>query len=285
VTASIVMVIVLTALAWPLVAAAQDSAPQPQGSGPGALWEAYPLEPETTAPATPAAPAAPAAVDPPPAAAPADSDDGLVMMLAFAVAFVALGAIAALAIIARRRGRSGVRVAPAAPPPAPEAPPPPLAPAPAAPAPRRASGAREDALDLARLAADYLEVVAAGSRRPVVDLAALRSWDTERTRRALGRARSRGLLVGAGRGRVGGVLSDEAERLLGESAAAVAQPHDEPQPGPGLVDRADLVVHEPGGQSDLAHDVLGDVGGHAGGPFRPRHPEAPVGSNGRMAGG
>ena len=41
---------------------------------------------------------------------------------------------------------------------------------------------------------------------------------------------------------------------------AVFQPDDEPQPAPGLVDRADLVVDEPRRQRDLAQHVLGDVG-------------------------
>lgn len=204
-TASIVMAIVLAAHAWPLVATAQDS-------GPGVLWEAFPLGPEVTAPATPAAPER---ADAP--AASTDSSDGLVMTLAIAAALVALAATAAVALMARRRGRPGVPDAPAA------RPSPPRAAEPPAPAPARPTRARDGALDLARLAADYLEVVAAGSRRPVVDLAERRSWDPERTRRALGRARSRGLLVGPGRGRVGGALSDEAERLL-RGPAAVTRP-------------------------------------------------------------
>ena len=42
------------------------------------------------------------------------------------------------------------------------------------------------ALALARLSAEYLEVVASGSRRPVVDVADRRGWDIERTRRDAG---------------------------------------------------------------------------------------------------
>ena len=49
-----------------------------------------------------------------------------------------------------------------------------------------------------------------------------------------------------------------AERL---SAWPVAQAVDEPQARPGLVDRADLVVDQPGRERELAHDVLGQVGG------------------------
>ena len=42
---------------------------------------------------------------------------------------------------------------------------------------------------------------------------------------------------------------------------AIAQPVDEPQPGPGVVDRAHLVVDHAVGDRDLAHDVLGQVRG------------------------
>ena len=41
----------------------------------------------------------------------------------------------------------------------------------------------------------------------------------------------------------------------------VAQPDDEAQAGPGRVDRAHLVVDQPGGQTEVAHDVLVEVGG------------------------
>jgi hypothetical protein len=153
--------------------------------------------------------------------------------------------------------------------------------APAAAAADRPDRTTLGAMQLARLAADYLEVVGSGSRRPVVDLAERRSWDVERTRRALARARARGLLLSAGRGRVGGALSPRAQELLGASRPAIAEAHDQPQPGPGLVKRADRVVNQPGGHADLAHDVLGDVGRHPGRSFGPRHPEATVGSNGR----
>jgi hypothetical protein len=133
-------------------------------------------------------------------------------------------------------------------------------------------------LELVRLAVDYLEIVGSGSRQPVVQLAARRSWNVERTRRALARARTRGLLLSAGRGRVGGTLSPRAQQLLGASPSPVAPAHDQPQPRPRLVDRADLVVHEPRGDPDLAHDLLGEVGRHARRPLGPRDPEAPVGS-------
>ncbi len=140
-------------------------------------------------------------------------------------------------------------------------------PEPARPAARRPRAPRDerDALDLARLAADYLDIVAAGSRRPVVDLAERRAWSVEQARRALGRARACGLLVGAGRGRPGGALSDEAVRLLSGSAPPVPEPHHQPQAGPGLVDRADLVVDRSGDEQDAADRVLGVASNGRGG--------------------
>ena len=251
--------VLAAALASPAAGAAQG------GSGPGELWRAFPLDPVTTAPAAPAEP---------PAASPAPSggDQDLVPILAIVVAVLGMAALVAVAAGRRARG-ARTRLPPAVAPPA--GAPPAVAP-PAPPPPRR------DALDLARLSAEYLEVVGSGSRRPVVEVADRHGWDVERTRRALGRARARGLLLGAGRGRAGGALSGEAERLLAASAAAVAAPHHQPQARPGGVDRADLVVDEPGRQADLADDVLGEVGGDPGGALGPRHPEAAVGANGRV---
>ena len=186
--------VLAAALASPAAGAAQG------GSGPGELWKAFPLDPVTTAPAAPAEP---------PAASPAPSggDQDLVPILAIVVAVLGMAALVAVAAGRRARGaRTSLPPAVAPPAVAPPAPPPP----------------GRDALDLARLSAEYLEVVGSGSRRPVVEVADRHGWDVERTRRALGRARARGLLLGAGRGRAGGALSGEAERLLAASAAAVA---------------------------------------------------------------
>jgi hypothetical protein len=67
----------------------------------------------------------------------------------------------------------------------------------------------------------------------VVEIAERHGWDIERTRRALGRARAQGLLVGAGRGRAGGALSPEAERLLAQ--AALPTPERAPAPERGAL--------------------------------------------------
>lgn len=64
---------------------------------------------------------------------------------------------------------------------------------------------------------------------------------------------------------------------------AVFLAYDEPQAGPRLVYRADLVVDESGGEYDLAQYVLGDVGGHAGGALGPRDPVAAVGGYARSS--
>ncbi len=242
-------ILVGAALAWPLGAVAQ--------SGPGELWEAFPLDPRAGEPATPPAPA-PAPEGAPPAAG--SDGGGGILIVSGAAALVALGAVGAYALLARRQRRGRDDPAADEPPRAAIALP---AVTPSPPAPR---GAESDA-ELARLAADYLEVVGAGSRRPVVDVAERRAWDVERTRRALARARSHGLLLSAGRGRSGGDLSDEARRLLGASAPAVAQPHDPSLPGPGLVD---------------ASGLFGDAG-ETGGGARPLRPPAAIGSNGRGA--
>ncbi len=266
--------VLAAALASPATGAAQG------GAGPGELWEAFPLDPATTAPAAPAEASPPAAQAPaePSAASPAPSggDEDLAKILLIVVAVLVMAALVAIAATRRARGaRAGTFVAPA--PAEPPALPPPAAPPPAA---RPAPGPEPAALALARLSAEYLEVVASGSRRPVVDVADRRGWDIERTRRELGRARARGLLVGAGRGRAGGALSAEAERLLAPSA--VPAPDDQPPARPGGVDRADLVVDETRRHADLADDVLRDIGGDAGGALGPRDPEPAVGANGRV---
>src|SRR3954452_3203747 len=60
-----------------------------------------------------------------------------------------------------------------------------------------------------------------------------------------------------------------------EGGAALGAPH-HPQARPRVVDRADLVVHQAEREGYLADVVLGEVGGHAAGPLRPRDPEAAV---------
>lgn len=68
--------------------------------------------------------------------------------------------------------------------------------------------------ELAYLAAEYLEIIAAGSPRPVLDLAARLGWSPGKTQKKLARARAEGLLTSLGRGRAGGELTDEALRAL-----------------------------------------------------------------------
>jgi hypothetical protein len=197
-------------LAWPVGAVAQ--------SGPQELWEAYPLDPRAESPSAPAS-GAPRG----PAVAPGGSGDdlSLPLMLAIAAGGICLAALIALTAVPALRGRG--RSAPVAEPAALPAP----APDPAPRASRRPRPPRDerDALELARLSADYLDVVASGSRRPVVDVAERRACNAERVRRELGRARACGLLLGAGRGKAGGTLSDEAVRLLRGSPPPVTERH------------------------------------------------------------
>src|SRR5829696_1846107 len=54
---------------------------------------------------------------------------------------------------------------------------------------------------------------------------------------------------------------------------ALGEPDHEPQPAPGDVDGAYLVVHEAGRERDLAHDVLRDVRLHLRRPLGPRDPQ------------
>ena len=68
--------------------------------------------------------------------------------------------------------------------------------------------------ELAQLATEYLELVAAGSPRPVADLAARHEWSPGKTQKALARARADGILTRPGRGRAGGELTNEGLRIL-----------------------------------------------------------------------
>ncbi len=86
--------------------------------------------------------------------------------------------------------------------------------------------------ELARLAADYLELVAAGSTRPVLQLAEQREWTVARTRSRLGRARTVGILIGAGKGRAGGALSEEGRALLAEPPRPLRLAHSRDRPRP-----------------------------------------------------
>jgi hypothetical protein len=209
-----------------------------QGSGPGVLWDAYPLDPVTTAPAPqgPVAPAAGRGAAPPetPLSEPGDGIPTTAIVVAVASFILLAGACAALAVARVRSRRTWGRYATAAPA---HAEPPPETPAEAAP-PRPAAAV--DDLALARLAADYLAIVAGGSRRPVVDLAARHAMPDQRARRLLARARSRGILAGAGSGRPGGVLTDRGRELL-EGGPGPAWP---PPPGPGA-SREDRVGRPP----------------------------------------
>lgn len=81
--------------------------------------------------------------------------------------------------------------------------------------PRRGPTGWPDA-DYARLAADYLAFVEAGSRRPVIDLALARNEPEETVRQQLVRARRRGLLTRQTAGKAGGQLTERAKRLLKE---------------------------------------------------------------------
>ncbi len=117
---------------------------------------------------------------------------------------------------------------PAPPEPAPAAPAPTVAAA--APVTTRATTAEAgdvvtaDDLELAELAAEYLWTVATGSRRPVVNLAARRFLRVGRAREMLSRARARGILTGAGRGRPGGALTEKGRRILEAGSRSTGAP-------------------------------------------------------------
>src|SRR6266403_6345636 len=68
------------------------------------------------------------------------------------------------------------------------------------------------------------------------------------------------------------VRSKKTQAVLARSA--ILQADDEAQAGPDVVDRAHLVVDEPLPETDLAHDVLVEVGGYAGSSLGPCDPEA-----------
>jgi hypothetical protein len=225
------LLLLVATLAAPAAAAGQ-------GAGPGELWDAYPLDPVTTAPA-PQEPVVPAQGQgaAPPAAPLSEPDDSIpttAIVVAIAAFVLLVGACAALAV-SRARERRTWTYAHAGPD---HAEPPPETAAEPEPPPRPAPAV--DDLALARLAADYLAIVAGGSRRPVVDLAARHSMPDQRARRLLGRARSRGILAGAGSGRAGGVLTDRGRELL-EGGPSPAWP---PPPGPGGA-QADRVGRAP----------------------------------------
>jgi hypothetical protein len=225
------LLLLVATLAAPAAAAGQ-------GGGPGELWKAYPLDPVTTAPA-PQEPVVPAQGQgaAPPAAPLSEPDDSIpttAIVVAIAAFVLLAGACAALAV-SRARERRTWTYAHAGPD---HAEPPPETAAEPEPPPRPAPAV--DDLALARLAADYLAIVAGGSRRPVVDLAARHSMPDQRARRLLGRARSRGILAGAGSGRAGGVLTDRGRELL-EGGPGPAWP---PPPGPGGA-QADRVGRAP----------------------------------------
>jgi hypothetical protein len=251
----LLLLVLLAALAAPVAAVGQ-------ATGPEALWNAYPLDQATTTPAratgTPPAVATPAPATSP-AAAPEPSDSGGIpiwAIIAGALALIVLGGGVAIFTLARLRERrrppaaadsTHVPEAPVAPEPDPAparaaepvARPAPPEPAPAAPAPTVAAAApattgattaqaggvvTADDLELAELAAEYLWTVATGSRRPVVDLAARRFLRVGRAREMLSRARARGILTGAGRGRPGGALTEKGRRILEAGSRSTGAP-------------------------------------------------------------
>ena len=66
--------------------------------------------------------------------------------------------------------------------------------------------------------------MATGSRRPVVNLAARRFLRVGRARELLARARARGILAGAGRGRPGGALTERGRQLLEAGSTSTQAP-------------------------------------------------------------
>lgn len=60
----------------------------------------------------------------------------------------------------------------------------------------------------------YVEAVEAGSRTPIADLAAAHALDKEQVRDRIHEARVRELLTRAGRGKVGGHLTEKAEAII-----------------------------------------------------------------------
>jgi hypothetical protein len=68
--------------------------------------------------------------------------------------------------------------------------------------------------DLARLASDYVDLVARKAQQPVRDLASNRELPVSTVRGMLDTARRRGLLESEGRGKIGGRLTPKARRLL-----------------------------------------------------------------------
>ena len=64
-------------------------------------------------------------------------------------------------------------------------------------------------------------------------------------------------------------------RSSSDDSRSVGEPVNEPQPGPDLVDRAHLVVHEPGRQAELADDAVAEIGRYPRRPLRPRDSSSP----------
>jgi hypothetical protein len=85
-------------------------------------------------------------------------------------------------------------------------------------APRRVGRRGRPDSYYAKLAAEYVAAIESGSPRPVAAVAKKlgRGYTVEYVRDALYRARSRGLLTGPPRGRVGGRLTDKGRAALTE---------------------------------------------------------------------
>ena len=257
----LLLLLLLAALAAPVAAVGQATGPEALWNA-YPLDQATTTPAPATG--TPPAVATPAPATPPAAAPEPSGDDGIPIIAgAFAVLVVGgVVVILTLARLRERRqpaapahsahlpeGQAAVEPDPApvavaaAPTPAraaeplarPAAPEPaPVPPAPtvaaAAPAATTAKAAEAadvvtaDDLELAELAAEYLWTVATGSRRPVVDLAARRFLRVGRAREMLSRARARGILMGAGRGRPGGALTEKGRRILEAGSRSTGAP-------------------------------------------------------------
>jgi hypothetical protein len=200
-----------------------------QAAPPRELWNAFPLDQRTTTPALPATPptAAPTIVAPPAEGPPTKAPQEEFPWLVALGALVGVAGLSSGLIVVGRRHRARTAtltkvdpevaedaayaayvaslVGPVAPSDTAHRPP--------GPRVRRKRPTTAEG-ELALLAAEYLELVAGGSPRPVADLAARREWSPGKTQKALARARADGILTRPGRGRAGGELTNEGLRIL-----------------------------------------------------------------------
>jgi hypothetical protein len=199
-----------------------------QAAPPRELWNAFPLDQRTTTPAIPTTPPAaePTVVAPPAEGPPTKAPEEFPWLVALGALVGVAGLSSGLIILGRRRrtrpetpgaidpevaedAAYAAYVASLVGPVAPSD----TSNRSAGPRARRQRPSTAEG-ELAVLAAEYLELVAAGSPRPVVDLAARREWSPGKTQKALARARADGILTRPGRGRAGGELTNEGLRIL-----------------------------------------------------------------------